>query len=87
MTQIYSKKHDIVYNARSFSKYYFNNDTDYNDENIKIFYESEILISIVKNKKNKNEKINIFLFTNCQGHHISGVLNKIDIFRNYFKCN
>ena len=81
---LYGKNNNMVYNAKSFSNYYFNNDRDYNDENIKIFYESEILINIVKNKKNKNEKINIFLFTNCQGHHISAVLQKINIFKNYF---
>ena len=38
---------DRVYNAESFSKKYFNNDVDYNEENLKIFYESSILKNIV----------------------------------------
>ena len=74
---------DRVYNAKSFSNKYFNNDVDYNDENLKIFCLSPILKNIIINKKN-NEKIQILIFSNCQGHHIPILLNKINIFTKYF---
>jgi hypothetical protein len=45
-----------------------------------------MLINLVKTmpKDRNDKKINIYLFTNCQGHHISTVLPKINIFQKYF---
>jgi hypothetical protein len=81
----YGKHENRVYNSKTFSIKYFNNNQDHNDHNIKIFYESKILSNLVKsmNSDRVNKKINIFLFTNCQGHHIC-LLHKINIFEKYF---
>lgn len=78
----YGKNEDRVYDARTFSIKYFNNDIDYIDENMLKVFTSPIIVNLVKTK-NSTEKLEILIFSNCQGHHIS-FINKLNIFKKYF---
>lgn len=61
-----------------------------NFENIKLFYESIIKHFFIKKLKINipesisPKKINIMIYTNCQGHHLKNVFNNLDIFKKYF---
>lgn len=80
----YGINENRVYDAMSCSIKYFNNSIDYNDSNFKnIFCNSPIITRLVKTKCH-SDKINILIYSNCQGNHIS-LLNKLNIFSKYFK--
>lgn len=78
----YGKNQNRVYDARTFSIKYFNNDTDFNDENMEKVFLSPIIVDLVKTKKN-TDKLQILIFSNCQGHHFS-LISKLNIFNKYF---
>ena len=74
-----------VINAETFSIKYFNNNLDFNDENINVFYQSKLLSQLVKNKNN-TDKLQILSFTNCQGMTTINCLKTLNLFNNYFNC-
>ena len=62
-----------------------------NYDNVKCFYESIYSHFFYNNlekyipKELEPQKIKIFIYTNCQGHGIYSVLNKIPVFQKYFE--
>ena len=78
----FGKNENRVHDARTFSIRYFNNDIDYNDENMEKVFTSPIIANLVKTK-NHRDKLEILIFSNCQGHKISHLL-KLNIFNKYF---
>ena len=79
----YGKNENRVYDARSFSIKYFNNDIDYNDENMEnVFLSSQVIVDLVKTKKT-TDKIEVLIYSNCQGSVFLHI-NKLNIFNKYF---
>jgi len=77
------KNEKRIYNLKSLSEIAFDNYEDYNLNYFESIFRSTIISDLIKSKNNKN-KLKVFIFSNCQGNHIS-LLNKIEVFNNYFE--